>query len=251
MLKDDAVIWRYLKLNRFADLMKTGQLYFCRCDRFDDANEGLPTNQYIRRVCEHDPVGDFDYVKGILEQDKEASFASCWYNFDAETAKMWTKYGRNGVAVVSEFGRLKDVLGGLPDRVMVGPMDYGEKYFGFNVLRFITAKRREFAWEREIRALIWVPEWAGQNRHIDEQNKSYPKPLTPPPPHVEGGLLRHIDLARLVERIVISPEADESKVEEVKMLVDGAGLQVSVEKSRLCNYPSLITNLDDILKYTD
>jgi hypothetical protein len=40
-------------------------------------------------------------------------------------------------------------------------------------------------------------------------------------------------------------------VDEVKTLVAAAGLTVPVERSRLCGYPSLITNLDDILKYTE
>jgi hypothetical protein len=247
---DEAVIWRYFKLIRFADLMRSSELHFCRCDLFNDENEGLPTDAYIRWVCEHQAIGGFDHVKGVLKQDTEASFASCWHNFD-ETAKMWVAYGRGGVAVVSRFGRLKEVLRGLSDRVMVGPINYSEKYFHFNVLRFITTKRLNFAWEREIRALIWVPEWAGQGRNLDEQNNSYPKPLTPPPPHVLPGLRRHVDLPRLVERIVISPEADDVRMEEVKALVSAAGLTVPVEKSGLCGYSRLITNLDDILKYTE
>jgi hypothetical protein len=37
---------------------------------------------------------------------------------------MWVKYGRDGVAVVSRFGKLKAVLDLLPDRVMVGPIRY-------------------------------------------------------------------------------------------------------------------------------
>ena len=29
----DAVIWRFMKMERFSDVMKTGELYFCRADR--------------------------------------------------------------------------------------------------------------------------------------------------------------------------------------------------------------------------
>lgn len=250
MPDDDDIIWRYFKPNRFAHLMQSSRLHFCRCDLFADEDEGLPTDEYIRWVCNHEPVGDFNHVKGMLEQHKEANFASCWYNFNTETAKMWVMYGRKGVAVVSRFGRFTRVLNSLPDRVMVGPIKYSEAYFGFNVLRFITTKRMSFDWEREIRALIWVPEWAGQLRHLDEQNKSYPKPLTPPPPQVPSGLLRHVDLPQLVERVVVSPEADDATLREVKTLVSDAGLTVLVEKSGLCGYTGLITDLDDILKYT-
>src|SRR5207245_1734795 len=93
--------------------------------------------------------------------------------------------------------------------------------------------------------------WAGQGRALDQQNKSYPKPLIPPPPHVLPGLCRHMDLRQLVERIVISPEAEDARMKEVKTLVWAAGLPVPVDKSGLCGYPSLITNLDDILKFAE
>jgi len=77
-----------------------------------------------------------------------------------------------------------------------------------------------------------------------------PKPLTPPP-HVPQGLRRRVDVSRLVERIVISPEADDARVEAVKKLVTAAGLDVPVGRSQLCAYPSIMTDLDDILKYSE
>ena len=33
----EVVIWRYMKMARFADLIKTGELYFCRADLFNRA----------------------------------------------------------------------------------------------------------------------------------------------------------------------------------------------------------------------
>jgi hypothetical protein len=37
----DAVIWRFMKLVKFRDLMTTGELYFCRADLFpNDVREG-------------------------------------------------------------------------------------------------------------------------------------------------------------------------------------------------------------------
>src|SRR4051812_38933838 len=101
MPQDDTVIWRYFKRDRFANLIESRKLHFCRCDLFEDESEGLPADEYIRWVCDHEPIGDFNHVKGMLAQDREASFASCWYNFNTETAKMWVNYGRSGVAVVS------------------------------------------------------------------------------------------------------------------------------------------------------
>jgi hypothetical protein len=116
MPNDEAVIWRYFRFKRFADLIQSSELYFCRSDVFDDKHEGLPTDEYIERICRNEPQQKFNHLKGVLEQAKESHFASCWYNFDAECAKMWVKYGRDGVAVVSRFGKLKAVLDLLPDK---------------------------------------------------------------------------------------------------------------------------------------
>jgi hypothetical protein len=45
----DAVIWRFIKLARFRDLMATGELYFCRADLFpNDVREGLPPEDYLQ-----------------------------------------------------------------------------------------------------------------------------------------------------------------------------------------------------------
>ena len=38
----DAVIWRFMDLRKFRDLMASEELYFRRADLFDDQSEGLP-----------------------------------------------------------------------------------------------------------------------------------------------------------------------------------------------------------------
>jgi|SRR5580700_1275629 hypothetical protein len=51
----EAVIWRFLDLRKFRDLMANQELYFRRADLFDDESEGLPPEQYVRRVLGLDP----------------------------------------------------------------------------------------------------------------------------------------------------------------------------------------------------
>jgi hypothetical protein len=41
----DAVIWRFMELWKFARLLETGRLYFCRADLFEDDEEGLPPDE--------------------------------------------------------------------------------------------------------------------------------------------------------------------------------------------------------------
>jgi hypothetical protein len=196
------------------------------------------------------PHNDLDYTIGNLVQAKEAYFISCWYLFDQETAKMWHKYGKEGVAICSRYDLLKSALDAMPDRIMLGLVRYSLNNVGWNLLRFITTKRPEFASEREVRALIWKPEWAGQSRHIDSENRCHRIPLTPPPPHVLPGLRRSVDLSALIERIVISPVAPKNRYSEVIELLNNLGYTISVEPSTLTPYSHLMPDLADIERFS-
>ena len=79
----DAVIWRFLDLRKFRDLMANQELYFRRADLFDDQSEGLPREQYVRRVLRLDPYDIKDQVAlsnhlGFLAQNREMYFITCW-----------------------------------------------------------------------------------------------------------------------------------------------------------------------------
>ena len=247
----DAVIWRFMPFNRFVELMRTGTLYFCRSDRFEDEHEGLPTEEYARRVrASMGPGHDLDNTIGHLVQQKEAYFISCWYHFDHETARMWGQYGNEGVAICSRYGLLKAALDAMPDRAMLGLVRYSFDHVGWNILRFITTKRPKFADEREVRALIWKAEWAGQDRHIDINNKFHRKPLTDPPPHVLPGLRQAVDLQALIEGIVVSPDANPGTVEEIERVVSLLGYTIPVRESGFRLYPSVVTDPVEIMRYS-
>src|SRR6266478_973539 len=49
---EDAVIWRYMNMDKFRDLMANEELYFRRADLFkkDDPHEGLPPDEYVRKI---------------------------------------------------------------------------------------------------------------------------------------------------------------------------------------------------------
>jgi hypothetical protein len=70
---------------------------------------------------------------------------------------MWARYGKDGVAIVSRYDLLKQVLDPLSDKVMVGLIRYGSAHLtGWNVIRFVTTKRENYSPEREVRATISV-----------------------------------------------------------------------------------------------
>jgi hypothetical protein len=90
----DAVIWRFMDLRKFRDLMSSEELYFRRADLFDDETEGLPHEQYVQRLLGLDPWdihdnSDLNNHLGSLAQSREMYYISCWHLFRSETLAMW------------------------------------------------------------------------------------------------------------------------------------------------------------------
>src|SRR5882762_8798508 len=126
---EDAVIWRFMNMKKFRDLISTGELHFCRADLFHDESEGLPPENYMP-FPHLNPLDlrdrrQIDDSVGNVAQFREAFYLNCWHLFREETWKMWKEYGQDGVAICSRYRLLKSVLDALPDRAFLGQVRYG------------------------------------------------------------------------------------------------------------------------------
>lgn len=152
---------------------------------------------------------------------------------------MWKEYGQ-GVAIVSGYGLLKSQLNAIGDRAYIGMVRYGVTHLigeRANIFKYITTKRKEYADEQEVRALLWIMDpHAGINRHIGEDNRVHPLPLTPPPPHVLKGHRRKVNLQTLVTRVIMSPWATSETYDEISQLVKQLCYGIPVELSELSRY---------------
>jgi hypothetical protein len=248
----EVVIWRFMKMARFADLMKTHELYFCRADLFTNQHEGLPPEKYIcywlglNRLLLSDRATLDDHL-GNLAQFRESFYISCWHLFRSETDKMWNEYGNDGVAICSRYSLLKSALGAMGDRAFLGVVRYGAKHLtGYNLFRFIMTKREKFAAEREVRAMLWIMDpHATINRHFDEQNRPRPRPLTKPPADsVLDGQRRSVDLQALITEIVVTPWASPATLDAVNRLVKDSGYTFPVRPSALTQYRDLLPSTE-------
>jgi hypothetical protein len=240
---EEATIWRFMDLRKFRDLMASEELYFRRADLFSDQSEGLPPEQYARRVLRLDPYDINDRVSlnnhlGFLAQNRESYYISCWHLYRQETLDMWEQYGHDGVAVCSKYGLLKSALDGLLDEAYVGLVRYGTDHLAntFNVLEFITTKQSQYAQDCEVRAWLTVSDpLSGGNRHFDLNNFPHPMPLDLNPRHswVPDCKRRRINLRALITDVVISPWAEEDAVEEIKLWVKSKGFPDSIKSSQL------------------
>jgi hypothetical protein len=242
---EDAVIWRFIDLRKFRDLMASEELYFRRTDLLFDKTEGLPLDQYARRVLGLDPYGINDCVSpnnhlGFFAQNREFYYITCWQLYGEETLDMWEQYGHDGVAVCSRYGLLKSAMDGLPDEAHVGLVRYGTAHLEntFNALEFITAKQLQYSEEREVWAwLTSIDPLAGGDRHSDLNGFPHPMALDVNPRHswVPECKRRRIDLHSLLTDIVISPWAEGEAVEEIKLWVGLKGFPDSLKHSELAS----------------
>jgi hypothetical protein len=253
----NAVIWRFMSLGKFQDLVTTSELYFRRADLFEDDDEGLPPEDYLPHAglnpLDIRDALELNHHRGSLAQDREAFYVSCWCLGAEPTTTMWQQYAKDGLAVGSRYGLLKRALGSCESTLgaFLGLVRYGSKHLtGWNVLRFISTKRERFAHEQEVRALLWVPdEFAAGNRHFDENNFPHDRPLTAPEPNrVPDGLRRTIDLRSLITEIQISPWASDNIRAEVERLVHGCGYSIPVCWSGLERFKSLLATEHDLQK---
>jgi hypothetical protein len=248
-------IRRYIEFWKLQDLLQTGQLYLRRSDKLEDEHEGLPPSEYERVLnlnkFDLNDIRERDHHIGSLAQFRQSFYVNCWHLDIGETATMWARYGKDGVAIISRYDLLKQVLHPLPDKVMVGLIRYGTKHLtGWNVIRFVTTKREEYSPEREVRAMIWLTNTDdGMNRHFDLNNRPHDRPIYDPPTTLPEGIRHDIDVASLITEVVVSPFAPASRLAEVRALLAAEGIAAGVRESPLTPFSSFIPTEDELKRF--
>jgi hypothetical protein len=243
---EDTEIWRFMPLNRFEDLMANEELFFCRSDLFkQDESEGIPPEDYLRRVFnlrKYDIQDEKTLIHqlGMLAQDREMFYVSCWHLARDEKAEMWKGFAESGVAIISRYGLLKATLDRLLDDAHLGLVRYGDDHLNWtrrvNITQYITTKRRFFEDECEVRAFLMCPNvLAGGNRHFDASNWPRSLPLSENPRHhwVHDFKKRRIDSKSLLVGVVVSPWASQEVVQRVNTWLKIKEHQCTIRPSSL------------------
>jgi hypothetical protein len=213
----DTIVWKYLDLSKFLDLLLSKKLFMSRSDKFEDQYEGTfsePTYEEIRKIAENNPKF-LDYYKS----HREKIVISSWHINEYESFAMWQIFTKNneGLAIQSTVKRLQEAL--KPERKTeqfigeVNYIDYKKEYIPFDDTFFpFLFKRKSFQYEREVRIIS----------DVTQNNIS-----------VNEGVKIDVDIHQLIERIYIHPKSENWYKNLVIQLMEQLGFNFTIEKSDL------------------
>lgn len=213
----DTIVWKYLDLSKFLDLLLSQKLFMSRSDKFEDQYEGTfsePTFEEIKKLSINNP--DFlNYYK----THREKVAISSWHINEYESFAMWQIFTQNseGLAIQSTVKRLQNAL--VPEKNYkqyigeVNYIDYKKEYIPFDDLFFpFLFKRKSFQYEREVRIITDVTENTVK---------------------LNDGLKINVDITQLIEKIYIHPKSENWYKNLVIQLVKQLGFDFEIEKSDL------------------
>lgn len=161
----DAALWRYMDLPKLVALLTRKTLWFARADTLGDPHEGAfgEFNQRTRpHVYQDVPEDQLSGLSNYYRLLTKYTFVNCWHLSEVESAAMWSLYTPlgQGVAVRSTYSRLTESLR-VDEQVFVGRVKYVDPATEWipegNLLYPFVHKRRSFAHEREVRAVVQRP----------------------------------------------------------------------------------------------
>lgn len=211
------IVWKYLDLSKFLDLLLCRQLFMSRSDKFEDQYEGTfsePTFEELKKISENKPEF-LDFYK----THRKNVVISSWHINEHESYAMWQIFTQKseGLAIQSTVQRLQEAL--TPEVRYdqhigeVNYIDYKKEYIPFDNDFFpFLFKRKSFQYEREVRI---ISDLTKHNLTINE------------------GVKINLDIDKLIEKIYIHPKSENWYKNLVIQLMQQLGFNFAIEKSDL------------------
>ena len=213
----NTIVWKYLDLSKFLDLLLSQKLFMSRSDKFEDQYEGTfsePTFEEIKKLSENNPEF-LDYYKS----KREKVVVSSWHINEYESFAMWQIFTQNseGLAIQSTVERLQKALKLETNFNQyigeVNYIDYKKEHIPFDDSFFpFLFKRKSFQYEREVRIIS----------DLSEKNIT-----------INDGIKIDVDINQLIGKIYIHPKSENWYKKLVIELVSKLGFDFEIEKSDL------------------
>jgi hypothetical protein len=216
----NTIIWRYMTFPKFVWLLAKQTLFFAAIDQLDDPWEGLTTQrqidqmkQWVAKAYPNEPEIRNQIMRTMSGRDM---CVNCWHMNTHESMGMWSLYGGVGsLAVQSTVGGLIDCLR-TDMQVFIGSVNYEDRSIkdivDNNMIALAFNKGIQFRDERELRAALWMRLKTGWNGYLGI------------------GEAIPVDVATLVQSLVLAPQSKEWLFEAVKSVLERFGLNKVVMK---------------------
>ena len=237
---DDAALWRYMDFARFIALLERRALFFSSIRAFADRFEGALTSALIAQL---------QHEGGTREREwrgwNAASYLNCWNQDDDESVALWNMYTSpaGGVAIRSSVASIRAALdppGSVPttapSELYIGRVRYVDfataEIPHDNAFWPLVHKRLPYAFEREVRLVLWprplIDEAQSLGGEIWVENLPGIAPV---------GYDVPLDPARLIEQVVVAPQAPDWLLELVGDLARRYRLDAAISRSTLDEDP--------------
>jgi hypothetical protein len=181
--------------------------------------------QHFLKLAQKDAMAitDEELPKYMLRIANRFQYVNCWQMNESESAGMWQLYmnANEGVAIQTTIEALKQSVQQSKYSIYLGAVSYidytNESWGAYQALSPIFHKRKSFAHEREVRAVIVNP------TDVDARNTD--------------GVLIPVQLQTLVKNVFISPKAGNWFKETVKSVSIQYGLNIEPIQSTLYDEP--------------
>ncbi|WP_146947081.1 hypothetical protein [Cyclobacterium qasimii] len=229
-LHGNNIIWRYMSLEKFIDLILNRSIYFANARKMEDKFEmEIPINSLDERRRDYLERGKSSIsVKSTMEKEvsvakrfKENTYVNCWSLNNAESYALWKIYlggSINGVAIKSTVSKLihcletidkkaeltseiipESIEMNIPllqiDRLKIGEVSYKNhiERSNFTKTNLAITKKEFYEYEKEIRVF-----GTSNNQYFSESPEEYDLSIS-------DGFHVGIDIDELIDSIVISP----------------------------------------------
>jgi len=174
---------------------------------------------------------NYDKTK-LLEFWNELCYVSCWHGNSSESAAMWKIYSGfgTGVAIKTNHVKLLRSFSDVKDPWFIAKVKYVDPAFerivDDNLYYPLFHKRLCYEYEKEVRIVVF---------RYDEENSrgSELRPLS------KDGIRLTVDLDKLIDYVVLSPETPEYFESVIKSIISKYGYNFNFRYARTVNDPLL------------
>lgn len=221
---DDTIIWRYLSLDKFIDLLISKSIKFTLASIASDKNELKWILQSLKNLSKN----EFEKAQNYLNVYRNSIYISCWTMKEDESNLFWNNYldsNNQGVAIKTKVGKFKKSLiwhSGYSCKIV----DYRNEFYHEELQNpdvAIFTKNTAYKDESEIRFRVSNFESFFEEKDFEDSNIMNEKFLRYnniiKTEKSKDVLEFNVNLETLIEEIKISPYCSKWQEENIKRLI--------------------------------